>query len=200
MSESLEDIKKDIEENLVCELKDNATNLVFGKGNPNAEILFVGEAPGGNEDKEGLPFVGRAGKQLDTLLQDIDLTIDDVYIANILKYRPPKNRDPTTEEIKNHTPYLLRQIKVIQPKVIVTLGNYATKFVMSGFKPEEMKKVQGISKLHGNPVKINFNDTQFIVIPIYHPAAMLYRPQLRETFSQDFKVINTIVEKMQKEN
>lgn len=195
MSEQLEDIKKDIEENLLCELKDNATNLVFGKGNPNADIVFVGEAPGANEDKEGLPFVGRAGKQLDKLLQDINLTIDDVYIANILKYRPPQNRDPTSDEIKNHTPYLVRQIKVIKPKIIATLGNYATKFVMSEFKPEEMKKIKGISELHGKPVKMKFNDVEFIVIPIYHPAAMLYRPQLRETFKEDFETMKKIIEK-----
>lgn len=200
MYETLEDIKKDIEENLVCELKDNATNIVFGKGNPEAEIIFIGEAPGEKEDLEGLPFVGRAGKQLDNLLHAIDLTIDDVYIANILKYRPPKNRDPSSSEIVNHTPYLIRQITTIKPKVIATLGNYATKFVLSGFKPEEMKKVKGISELHGKPVKMKFNDVEFIVVPIYHPAAMLYRPKLRETFAEDFEVMRKIVEKMRKED
>src|SRR3989344_2923175 len=113
-------------------LKETATTLVFGKGNPNTSILFIGEAPGKNEDLQGLPFVGAAGKLLDTMLKTIGLTIDDIYIANILKYRPPNNREPSKEEIIAHTPYLIEQIKIIQPKIIVTLGNYATKFVLSG--------------------------------------------------------------------
>lgn len=199
MREDLEDIAKDIEEHLVCELKDSATNLVFGKGNPKAEILFIGEAPGEKEDLEGLPFVGRAGKQLDQVLQMIDLTIDDVYIANILKYRPPKNRDPTHNEIVSHTPYLIRQIEAIQPKIIATLGNYATKFVLSGFNPENMKKIEGISKLHGVPTDIEFNSQKYQVVPIYHPAAMMYRPKLRETFKEDFQVIDKILKNKNKE-
>ncbi len=193
MKEELEDIAKDIEENLICELKESATNLVFGKGNPNADILFIGEAPGEKEDLQGIPFVGRAGKQLDQVLNMINLTIDDVYIANILKYRPPKNRDPTIKEIENHTPYLIRQIQSIQPKIIATLGNYATKFVLGGFDPQKMKKVEGISKLHGVPTTITFNEQTYQVVPIYHPAAMMYRPKLRETFKEDFYVIDSIL-------
>jgi DNA polymerase len=193
--ELLDELKLRIEKELSCPLKDNATNHVFGKGNPNAQILFIGEAPGEKEDLEGIPFVGRAGKQLDKLLNMIGLGIDDVYIANILKYRPPKNRNPSTEEIKNHTPYLKEQIKIIKPKIIATLGNYATKFVLGGFKPENMKKIGGISTLHGVPKKLKFNDYEFIVVPIYHPAAMLYRPQLKDTFEVDFNTMKKIIEK-----
>jgi len=104
------------------------TNIVIGKGNPQADILFVGEAPGKNEDLQGLPFVGAAGKNLDSLLSKVGLSMEEVYIANILKCRPPENRDPTPEEIKAHTPWLLLQIEEIKPKVVCSLGNYATKF------------------------------------------------------------------------
>lgn len=191
----LEELKQKIEDELICPLKDAATNIVFGKGNVNADILFIGEAPGEKEDLQGVPFVGRAGKQLDRLLNAIDLNIDDVYIGNILKYRPPKNRDPTIEEIKNHTPYLIEQIKIIKPKIIVTLGNYSTKFVLAGFKPEEMKKIAGISTLHGKPKRLKFNNFDFLVVPIYHPAAMMYRPQLKEDFEHDFNVMKEIIDK-----
>lgn len=193
-NELLNDIKNRIENELECPLKDAATNLVFGKGNCHAPILFIGEAPGEKEDLEGVPFVGRAGKQLDKLLNNIGLTIDDIYIANILKYRPPKNRNPNSNEIKSHTPYLIEQIQVIKPKVIATLGNYSTKFVLGGFKPENMKKVEGIATLHGKPQIVKLNDeTEFIVVPIYHPAAMLYRPKLREELEKDFLVIKDII-------
>lgn len=191
--EKLKLIEQDILNNLKCPLRDAATNLVFGKGNPDAPILFIGEAPGEKEDLQGIPFVGRAGKQLDKLLNQIGLTIDDVYIANILKYRPPKNRDPTNEEIVNHTPYLIEQIKAINPKIIATLGNYSTKFVLSGFNPEKMKEVAGISELHGKEQIIKFNEHEFIIVPIYHPAAMMYRPQLREAFEEDFNVMKKII-------
>ncbi|MCA9487213.1 uracil-DNA glycosylase [Candidatus Woesearchaeota archaeon] len=189
----LEAIKEKILSEMVCPLKDAATNLVFGKGNPNAQIMFIGEAPGENEDLQGLPFVGRAGKELDKLLNTIGLGIDDVYIANILKYRPPKNRDPAKDEIERHTPYLIEQIKVIRPKVIATLGNYSTKFVLGGFKVETMSKVSGISLLHGKPKKMNFPSWNFVVVPIYHPAAMLYRPALRAELEADFQVMKKVI-------
>src|SRR3989344_4185607 len=110
------------------EIYKNCTNIVVGKGNPNADILFVGEAPGRNEDLQGEPFVGAAGKNLDALLTKVGLSVNDVYIANILKCRPPENRGPLPEEIKKHTPWLVEQIKTINPKIICSLGNYATKF------------------------------------------------------------------------
>jgi len=188
--EELDGIKTEILERMQCPLKDAATNLVFGKGNSSAKLMFIGEAPGEKEDLEGVPFVGRAGKQLDGLLSSISLSLDDVYIANILKYRPPKNRDPTMDEIKRHTPYLIKQIEAIKPKVIATLGNFSTKFVLAKFNPEGMKKVSGISDLHGKPVEIEVNGVPFLVIPLYHPAAMLYRPKLRDTLEADFKIIS----------
>lgn len=191
--EKLNKIEKTILNNLKCPLKDAALNLVFGKGNPNAKILFIGEAPGAKEDEQGLPFVGRAGKELDKLLHKIELTIDDVYIANILKYRPPKNRDPTKVEIKNHTPYLIEQIITIKPKIIVTLGNFATKFVLSNYNIDEMKKVKGIAEIHGTKHTIEFNKEEYLVIPIYHPSAMMYKPSIREHFQNDFKIMSEII-------
>lgn len=194
-SEILEDLKNKILNELDDDLSRNSNNLVFGKGNPEAEILFIGEAPGEKEDLQGIPFVGRAGKQLDQLLNKIGLTIDDVYIANILKYRPPKNRDPTHDEIVRHTPYLIEQIKIIKPKIIATLGNYSTKFVLADFNPDKMKKVEGIAKLHGKPIQKIVEDYNFTVVPIYHPAAMLYRPQLKKDFEEDFEVMRKIISK-----
>ena len=192
-AEQLEEIKQRIESELVCPLKDAATNMVFGKGNPDAQIVFIGEAPGEKEDVQGIPFVGRAGKELDKLLNKIGLTLDDVYICNILKYRPPKNRDPTVEEMKSHTPYLIEQLKIIQPKIIATLGNYSTKFVLGGFTPDNMRKVKGISVLHGQKQDVEFEGNNFAVVPIYHPAAMLYNPKLRATFEEDFLVMAGIL-------
>lgn len=190
MSQSeLDDIKQDIVDNLICFLKDNSSNIVFGKGNPNADILFIGEAPGAKEDELGVPFVGRAGKELDTGLSTIGLTLDDVYIANILKYRPPKNRNPSKDEIKNHIPYLIEQIKVINPRVIVTLGNYATKFVLAGFDPSGMSKIAGVTSLHGTFIEISVDNVKYIVMPMFHPAAMMYNPSLRDSFKKDFFVL-----------
>jgi uracil-DNA glycosylase family 4 len=191
--EELEKVKQEILTKLKCPLKDAALNLVFGKGNENAKILFIGEAPGAKEDEIGLPFVGRAGKKLDKLLNQIELTIDEVYIANILKYRPPKNRDPNKEEIRNHTPYLIEQIKIIKPQIIATLGNYATKFVLANFNPDEMKKVKGIAEIHGQKHEIEFENEKFLVIPIYHPSAMMYKPSLKEDFENDFKIMVKII-------
>lgn len=185
-AQALESIKQDILRDMKCPLKDAATNLVFGKGNPDAPILFIGEAPGEKEDLQGIPFVGSAGRELDKLLRSIDLTLDDIYIANILKYRPPQNRDPTIEEIERHTPYLIAQIKAIRPKIICTLGNYSTKFVLAQFNISEMKKIPGVSQLHGKVHKLHINGDEYIVIPLYHPAAMLYNPILRSTLAQDF--------------
>lgn len=189
----LQEVEKDILSNLQCPLKDVATNLVFGKGNPDAKIVFIGEAPGATEDKLGKPFVGRAGQELDKLLQTIGLTINDVYITNILKYRPPKNRDPKPEEIARHTPYLIAQIKIINPRVIITLGNFSTKFVLSKFSVEGMNKIEGVSKLHGKPREVTVNENTWTVVPMYHPAAMLYRPQLREVIERDFKKVEKIL-------
>ncbi|MFT4311892.1 MAG: uracil-DNA glycosylase [Candidatus Woesearchaeota archaeon] len=184
--DSLEQIRTDILEQLHCPLKDAATNLVFGKGNPHATILIIGEAPGAKEDQAGEPFVGRAGKELDALLGHIGLSVQEVYIANILKYRPPKNANPTVEQMRNHTPYLLRQIDCIKPKIIVTLGNFATKFVLSGFDVSNMKNIDTISKIHGQKHQILIHKKTYLVFPQYHPAALLYNPKLREIVKEDF--------------
>ena len=188
--DELEAIKKEI---LIANLPLSENNLVFGKGNPKAKILFIGEAPGAKEDELGVPFVGQAGKELDKLLNGIGLGIEDVYIANILKYRPPNNRNPTMEEIKSHTPFLIKQIEVINPKIISTLGNYATKFVLAGFNTKEMNKIEGIGKIHGKPKNIFLDGTQRIVIPLYHPASMLYNPNLRQVLQQDFSIISSFL-------
>jgi uracil-DNA glycosylase family 4 len=182
----LEEIRQRILDEMECPLKNAATNLVFGKGNPDADIVFIGEAPGREEDKQGKPFVGSAGKQLDRFLRMIGLTLDDVYIANILKYRPPQNRDPTTEEIRRHTPFLIEQIKTIKPKVIATLGNFSTKFVLAGFDVDGMGRIGGISNLHGKETEMELDGTKFLVLPMYHPAAMLYRRQLEPDLEKDF--------------
>jgi DNA polymerase len=187
-------VAAEIRKNLRCPLKDAATNLVFGKGNPDADIIFIGEAPGKKEDEQGIPFVGAAGKQLDRLLHSIGLSLQEVYIANILKYRPPDNRDPQPDEIQRHTPYLVRQISIIQPKVLATLGNFSTKFILAGCEVGAMNTIQGISALHGKLEAVTIDDMQCTVIPLYHPAAMLYRPQLREILEQDFQTIRRIID------
>ncbi len=192
-AEELEQVKQRILTEMVCPLKDAAKNLVFGKGNPDAPILFIGEAPGEKEDEQGIPFVGSAGKELDKLLRSIGLTLDDAYIANILKYRPPNNRDPSVEEIYRHTPYLIEQIKIIRPKIICTLGNYSTKFVLASFNIPAMKKIAGITLLHGKVNHISIDGMDFTVIPLYHPAAMLYNPRLRETLAQDFLAMQPLL-------
>lgn len=181
----LDAIRQRILSGMQCPLKDAATHLVFGKGNPDAPIMFIGEAPGEKEDLQGVPFVGAAGRELDKLLRSISLTLDEVYIANILKYRPPGNRDPTTEEIRRHTPYLIEQIKAIKPRVICTLGNFSTKFVLAKFDVDGMQSISGISQLHGKKIDIEIAGEHFVVFPLYHPAAMLYKPPLRKELEED---------------
>ena len=165
-----------------CDLHKTATNLVFGVGSENADIMFIGEAPGHHEDRLGQPFVGTAGKLLDQLLESIGLTRSDVYIANILKCRPPDNRDPLPQEIEACTPHLLRQIEVIDPVLLCTLGNFSTKFILD--------TTQGISKIHGQ----KFTKDGRIVVPIFHPAAALHQPANRQFLFEDFVKLKEIVE------
>lgn len=185
--ERLEKLKIKTHKEINDELSKQAQNLVFGKGSSYAEIFFIGEAPGAKEDELGVPFVGRAGKELDKMLQSISLSLEECYIANVLKYRPPKNRDPKREEIIAHLPYLFEQIQIIKPRVLVPLGNYATKLVLSNFIPENMKKIQGVSELHATLHTITIQSIDFQVFPIFHPSAMMYNPKLREIFKEDFK-------------
>lgn len=195
----LELLYNSCKEKLIDELSKNSQNLVFGKGSANSEIFFIGEAPGAKEDEIGIPFVGRAGKELDKMLQNISLNLKDCYIANVLKYRPPKNRDPKKEEIASHLPYLLEQISIIDPKIIVPLGNYATKLVLAQFKVEEMRKIKGVSELHANIHKVEVNTKSFNVFPVFHPSAMMYNPKLREVFKEDFKLLAKFLGKEYKE-
>lgn len=172
-------------------LKGSAKNLVFGKGSYDAKIMFIGEAAGRNEDEQGLPFVGAAGKNLDKLLASVGLSLNDVYIANILKYRPPENRPPSVEEIKAHTPYLLNQIEILKPKVICSLGNYATKFFLALGDVESMDKQQGITQVHGKPKIIEIGGMKIKLIPLFHPAAIIYNQRLKEDWEKDMEIVKS---------
>lgn len=168
----------------------NCTNIVVGKGNPKAEILFVGEAPGRFEDEQGLPFVGKAGKNLDDLLSKVGLSLDNVYVANILKCRPPENRAPLPEEIKAHTPWLLKQIKEMKPKVVCSLGNYATKFFLARGNVDLMEEKPGITSVHGKVQEIEMDGLKFKLIPLFHPAAIIYnRTKLLPLWEDDMRVV-----------
>lgn len=176
-----------ITDNVCPELADGASQLVFGDGNPNADIVFIGEAPGKNEDETGLPFVGAAGKFLDEMLQSVGLERSDVYITNIVKYRPPDNRDPEPEEKKAFWPYLVRQLNVIKPKMVVTLGRHSMEYFLPG---------QKISQIHGEPKRIKFGERKQVVLPLYHPAAALYNGGQRQMLLDDFAKIPTILRKI----
>jgi uracil-DNA glycosylase len=184
----LDQIKADITNNNICpDLAENATNLVMGDGNTNADIVLIGEAPGKNEDEQGLPFVGAAGKFLNEMLGTINLSRSDVYITNIVKYRPPNNRDPLPEEKKAFWPYLVQQLEVISPKVIVTLGRHSMEYFLPDYK---------ISAIHGQPKRIPFGTMKLVILPLYHPAAALYNGGLRETLIEDFNKIPIIIKKI----
>jgi uracil-DNA glycosylase len=161
-----------------CRLSEGRTQVVFGVGSPKADLMFVGEGPGFHEDKQGIPFVGQAGKLLDKLLAGIGLDRGDVYIANIVKCRPPGNRDPVPDEKEACEPYLFRQIELIQPKVIASLGNHATK-QLSG-------KDVGITRIHGREQQIQLGSRSVLLYPLYHPAAALYTPAMLNVLEEDF--------------
>lgn len=161
-----------------CALSETRTTVVFGAGNADADLMFVGEAPGANEDKHGLPFVGQAGRLLDRLLAEIGLERRDVFIANVLKCRPPGNRDPRPQEIEACRDYLHRQVELIEPRVICTLGNFSTKLLRGD--------PTGISRLHGQAEVHVLGHRAVRLFPIYHPAAALYTPSMLETLRTDF--------------
>ncbi|MCK4997787.1 uracil-DNA glycosylase [Candidatus Pacearchaeota archaeon] len=176
------------------ELFKECTNIVVGDGNPDADILFVGEAPGRNEDLQGVPFVGAAGKNLDKLLDNVGLSRSDIYIANILKCRPPLNRDPMPDEIRAHTPWLLKQIRDMKPKVVCSLGNYSTKFFMSLGDVDLMKKQQGISQVHGQVQELEMEGVKFKLIPLFHPAAIIYnRTKLTPLWEEDMRIVKNFI-------
>ena len=161
-----------------CPLAGGRTQVVFGSGDPAADLMFVGEAPGFHEDKQGVPFVGAAGKLLDQLLASIGLARSDVYVANVLKCRPPGNRDPLPEEIEACEGHLWKQIELIQPRVVATLGNFATK-LLSG-------RPTGITRVHGQEQETTLGGRRVLLYPIFHPAAALYTPRMLEVLKADF--------------
>lgn len=187
--EELEKVEREALDDLDLPLRESAKNLVFGDGNPKANIMFVGEAAGRNEDEQGLPFVGVAGKNLDSLLSKVGLSRHDVYITNILKYRPPENRDPLPDEIRAHTPYLIKQIKIINPKVICSLGNYATKFFLAEGEVDKMKDQPGITSIHGKVKFVKIDGVKIKLISLFHPAAIIYNRSLIDEWEKDLIIV-----------
>ncbi len=166
-----------------CSLSKTRTLPVIGQGSHQANIIFIGEGPGFNEDKTGVSFCGQAGNILDELFDSSKYQRKDAYICNILKCRPPNNRDPGKNEIEACTPYLEKQIKIIQPKVIATMGNYATNFILEKYGLKD--KIEGISRIHGKV----FQAEKVKIIPLYHPAVAVYNANMKETLKKDFKIL-----------
>jgi DNA polymerase len=197
--ERLDQIKADITTRNICpDLASTATNLVFGDGNPDADIVFIGEAPGKQEDEQGLPFVGASGKFLSEMLEHIHMRREEVYITNIVKYRPPNNRDPEPAEKEVFLPFLLQQLAVIDPKLVVTLGRHS----MTCFIPNAK-----ISEIHGQPKRVGVTgggfgngDGKIVILPLYHPAAALYNGGMRATLQEDFSAIPQILTTIRKGN
>lgn len=193
--QKLDELKQQIEAaGVTPDLAATATQLVFGDGNPDADIVFIGEAPGKNEDLQGLPFVGAAGKFLNEMLASVGMERKDIYITNIVKYRPPNNRDPLPEEKKAFLPYLQAQLEIIKPKVVVTLGRHSG----SCFLPD-----LHISQDHGQPKRVRLAMKQskddileIVILPLYHPAAALYNGGMRGTLLEDFATIPAILKKI----
>jgi DNA polymerase len=184
----LEQIATDIRERNVCpDLALHALHLVMGEGSVDSDVMFIGEAPGKKEDETGLPFIGASGKLLDTMLAAAGMKRQDVFVTSIVKYRPPENRDPTPAEKAAFLPYLLRQIDIIQPKIIAPLGRHGMEFFLPGVK---------ISDIHGQPQTIELDGRKVIIMPLYHPAAALYNGKLRQTLLDDFMKIPDIMKKI----
>jgi uracil-DNA glycosylase family 4 len=184
----LDQIKADILKKNICpDLAKTAKQLVMGDGNPDADIVFIGEAPGKNEDEQGIPFVGAAGKFLNEMLALINLKREDIYITNIVKYRPPNNRDPLPDEKAAFLPYLAQQLEVIKPKLVITLGRHS----MDVLLPEGLK----ISEVHGEPKRFKGH----VYLPLFHPAAALYNGGMRQTLIDDFMKIPIIIKKIESE-
>jgi uracil-DNA glycosylase len=179
--EQLVALFKEVQACRKCPLYETRTKAVFGAGDANADLMFVGEAPGAEEDRQGLPFVGRAGQLLNQMLEEIGLSREEVFIANVLKSRPPGNRDPQPLEIEACRPYLFEQVRLIEPTVICTLGNFATK-LLSG-------NPAGITKVRGAPQVHELGGRTVFLLPLFHPAAALRTPAVKETLRQDFATL-----------
>lgn len=188
--QQIDHLKAEILDNSICsDLAEQATQLVMGDGNLDAQIVFIGEAPGKKEDESGLPFVGASGKFLNEMLAQAGLVRGDVYITNVVKYRPPNNRDPKPAEKKAFMPYLLRQLEIIDPKVIITLGRHSMEY----FLPDRK-----IGEVHGQAIreKVKYLDAtehEWLIVPLYHPAAALYNGSLRQTLIEDFVRVPQII-------
>lgn len=181
-----EKLKREVLRCQKCPLAKGRKNPVFGEGDPKSGIVFIGEAPGKFEDLKGKPFVGPAGKILEENLQRVGLKREEVFITNVLKCRPPRNRDPLPEEIKTCLPYLREQLRLMKPKIIVTLGRFALRLFSK----------RTITEVHGEPFKVHWRKEKlkFWVLPLYHPAVALYRNSMKEVFAKDFQQIRTLLE------
>ena len=179
--EELVSLYKEVSKCTKCPLHETRTKTVFGAGNADADLMFVGEAPGAEEDRQGLPFVGRAGQLLNELLVEIGLSREEVFICNVLKSRPPENRDPQPTEIAACEPYLFEQVRLIQPRVVCTLGNFATKLLTGN--------PTGITRVRGTPQTHELGGRTVHLLPLFHPAAALRTPAVKETLRGDFATI-----------
>jgi len=188
--EKMEQLADTIKKCKKCELGYTRLNAVVGDGSLQSEILFIGEAPGSNEDKQGKPFVGRAGKILDELLASINLKRDDIYIANILKCRPPNNRNPNKNEIEKCTDYLDKQLDLLNPSILVPLGNFSYQYIFEKFG----LPLEKISKVHGRIFKKQTLDGLLYIVPMYHPAVATYNPNKIDILKHDFKTLQTIMD------
>ncbi len=184
----LKKIKKEVINCKKCSLYKTRTLPVIGQGNHNTDIILIGEAPGANEDKTGIPFCGKSGDFLDEMLNRAGIKREDVYICNLLKCRPPKNRDPNSKELKACTPYLDRQIELIKPKVISSLGRYSMEFLMKKYGLDE--QLDKISNIHGQVFDVKSLNLK--LVPLYHPAVAVYNANMKDTLIEDFKILKDI--------
>jgi DNA polymerase len=185
--EQLVDLYRVVQDCRKCPLHETRTKAVFGAGNADANLMFVGEAPGAEEDRQGLPFVGRAGQLLNQMLEEIGLSRDDVFIANVLKSRPPGNRDPQPAEIEACEPYLWEQVRLIEPRVVCSLGNFATKLLTGS--------PTGITRVRGTPQVHELGGRMVYLLPLFHPAAALRTPAVKETLRGDFATIPELLQR-----
>ena len=187
------ELKKEVEKCRRCPLYKTRTKVVFGTGPVNARLMIISEAPGYWEDQRGEPFVGAAGKVLNELLESVGIKREEVYITNVLKDRPPNNRDPRPEEIKACTPYLERQIEIIDPEVICPLGNFATRFIFKKYDLED--QLGGISKIHGKVFEAKNLFDAIKIIPFYHPATATYNINMKKILKKDFEILKRLKRK-----
>ena len=188
----INNLNKSIKSCNKCDLWKSQTNYVIGNGSLNSKIFIIGEAPGYNEDIKGIPFIGKAGKILDDLLFSINLNRSDVYITNILKCRPPKNRNPLHNEIKSCIEYLNNELEVIKPNIIITLGSFSSNYIFNKFK----LRFEKISNIHGKIYTVNSSNNKLYILPQYHPAVAVYNPNKIDLLIDDFRIIKNILREL----